>query len=277
MTICPSHSNSYPVIDAGKRRGSALLAVVLFIIFAIAILATMLPSLVTEYRMNVRHRVDVGAFAAAEYGARHAIWCLNELPDEAAWEADGWRLETDSLGVDVLIREMVIGEANDTAFRLEGSDRGRIRIVVRATGLYTAQVISEGRLTRGSGGESGVQLLSITLGTTSPFLGLIAKESLSFQGQPRFDSFNSDVFPFYYSSGVNSGNNVTVGSVSNAPDSVSLGNAHVFGNVVSGAADPVTSGAVTGGRTITGEIIGDFNQELPPVNVPDTTGWLTSF
>lgn len=258
-----------------RQRGSALIAVILFVVCAVMILGSLMPSMMTEYHMNIRHKVQTSALATAEYGARHAIWCLNELLGEEEWQDNGWTLATDSLGREVLTREIVLG--SDSHFSLEGGDVGRARVTVRSLGHYSAQVISHGLVERAGGAQSGQQIIAITLGTTSPFVGLIARDSLSFQGQPRFDSFNSDLFPFYYSSGVNTSQNVTVGSVSSASGSVSLGNAHVFGNVVSGASDPLASGAVSGGSTITGDIIGDFNQELPPVQTPDTTGWLTSF
>ncbi len=261
---------------ASHRPGSIILAVVIFVLFSAAVLATLMTSLVTEYRMNVLHRMGAGALSIAEYGAQHAVWCLNEYETEAEWVADGWSVEQDPMGNKVLLRTLQI-DGQDSLYTLESKETGQVRIVVRAIDINTARVVSEGRLDRSAArSTSQRQLVVVTARTYSPFLGLIAGESIGFAGQPKFDSYNSQIFPHDYHDD-NKGENVTVGSVNSAAKSVNLGKAHVFGNVVSGAIDPLGSGAVVGGNTISGSVVGDFKMAFPPVTAPETTGWSTSF
>lgn len=259
-----------------SRRGSILLAVVIFVVFSTAVLATLLTSLVTEYRMNVLHRLGSSALAIAEYGAQHAIWSLNEYDTEADWQAGGWALETDPLGNQILVYTIDV-DGSDTVFTLEDRETGHIRIILRPVNQTTARVIAEGRIDRPAArSTSQRQLVVVTARTYSPFIGLIAQNSMSFAGQPSFDSYNSDIFPHDYDN-ANKGQNVSVGSVNSAAKSVDLGKASIYGNVVSGAIDPLGSGAVTGGKAITGSVVGDFNMAFPDVTPPETSGWSTSF
>lgn len=278
-----------------RRKGSALLAVFLFALFSYVILSTLLPSMVTEYKVSVRSRMMMIALASAEFGAEKALWALNSLNNEVEWEnatdvanaldalegtgnpdGEGWEVAHEDDGDAVLIRSYNISAGGDSIFTLDGGENAVIRVVIRPRSNGTTEIIADGTVSRGQGGTEISRLVIMQVDQWMPFAGLIAKESLTFNGQPNFDSYNSSEFPYYYATGKNSGEEVVVGSISSASGSVSLGNAHIYGDVVSGAEDPAASGAVSGGRTITGEVIGDYYMDMPDIDPPDTTGWNTS-
>jgi len=103
--------------------------------------------------------------------------------------------------------------------------------------------------------------------------GLIARDSLDFNGKPTFDSYHSG-------QGANPGPgagpnvNVTVGSVSADTSTLGLGNAFIFGDLATGASNDGSD--PRGGSTVSGDIIWDFEMDFPEVVAPDTTGWKTS-
>jgi hypothetical protein len=107
----------------------------------------------------------------------------------------------------------------------------------------------------------------------NPFeYGLIAKNNLDFNGQPFFDSYDSRTWPFDYSFGVNSGQEVTVGSISSDISNLDLGNATILGDISTGASNDGTD--LRGGATISGDIIWDFNMDFPTITAPaGHTSW----
>ncbi len=262
-------------INRHQRSGSAILAVVLFVLFAVTVLATLMPSMITEYKSNIRNRLLTVAVGVSEYGCRQAVWGLNNYETDEEWTNGGWTISTEDDGDTIALKEYAIAQNGDSTYTLDDGETARVRIIMRNVSLMNVEIISESTVYRND--MEVKQMVTMRISKTTPFMGLIAKDSLTFNGQPSFNSFNSNVFPYTYTYGVNTGQSVTVGSISTSSGSVDLGNGHVYGNVVSGASDPIDSGAVSGGKTITGAIVGDFYMDFPDVETPDTSGWATSF
>lgn len=259
-----------------REAGSTLIATMIFALVLTTLLGTALTLSVHSYQLTTRNAMLTRALFLAEAGADEALWAVNRLQSGADWFAEGWVITSDGQYL-----RKVIPMHNEPLKMDEVGGRAFVRILVEVggPGTGTVAVHSEGVILMDDGSESISQVVSMRASIQSPFIGLIAKDTLSFSGQPRFDSYNSNIFPHSYTFGVNSGEQVTVGSISSASGSVGLSNAKVFGNVVSGASDPLGSGAVTAGpgAQVTGSYIGDFDQDFPPVTVPDTTGWPNSF
>jgi len=257
------------------REGSALLSTVIISILIGFIIASTLPMVLNNYKANMRESMTTAAFNLAEAGAEQALWSIKQVSTAQDMIDNGWNLDDSG---DYLSLEINV---DDLTWQLDSGMSGRIRIVTEnPEGASSVQVWVEGYVAGNSKmGDPISRILSIQAGTSSPHIGLIAIDQLRFNGQPSFDSYDSDVFPFLYFSGVNSGQNVTVGSVSTAAGSVSLGNANIYGNVVTGAIDP-EGGAISGNANlnITGEIIGGFEMDLPEIIPPTVTeDWETSF
>lgn len=261
-----------------SEKGSALLITLIMALLIGIIIATILPMVITEYKMTFRQSMINAAFGLAEAGAEEALWALNECSDEEDYLLLGWK--PDDSG-NYLTRELT---TEDFPWGLEDGFEGRIRIVMESpNGVDSVNIWIEGKVSGSAGiyGEPIYRVIEIQAGTSSSnsraHLGLIAREGLNFNGQPTFDSYNSDVFPYFYVAGVNSGQNVTVGSPADWNNSINLGNAKVYGDVVSGNSEPWESGAVKGNHpVITGSIIGDFEYDFSPVEIPDTQGWTTN-
>jgi hypothetical protein len=247
----------------------------IFTLVMFSLLGVLLPMVVRDYEASRRSLLRTAAQVMADSGAEEAIWSLQRHPnDNQAWLDNGWSLTDDGLyyskvldfGADSAPMPGVLGEA---------------RILVRRpVAGQPVRIVSQGRVFDTLlAGAMIQQVADLQARISSPFMGLIAKDALTFAGQPLFDSYNSSQFPYSYAFAVNSGQNVNVGSVSSAVGTVSLSNARILGNVLSGAANPLGSGAVQGGPNaiITGEVIGEFDMDFPPVTIPDTTGWPTSF
>ncbi len=257
-----------------SQRGSVLIAFLIFSAILALVIGTLLPSMVTDFKMNSRSYLQIAGLAIAESGAEEGFWALNHLGDVSEWTNDGW---TEAKSGRLMIKEFTIQSGSGDPFTLSNDRKARIRVVVEP-GANSSRIYSEGVILDADDNVLARDVVELVSQISSPFMGLIAKDSINFNGQPQFDSYDSSVFPYSYSSGINSGSNVTVGSINDASGSVDIGNADVYGNVVSGDDDPLVSGAVSvNNGNISGDVIGGFNMVFPDVPVPDTTGWATSF
>jgi hypothetical protein len=262
-------------MNVHESKGSALIAVLVFSLVVMTLLGTAIGLAINSHKLSHRNAMLSSSLYLAEAGAEEALWAINQFRANNQWASDGWELSED----DQYFLKVI--QLEDEAFPLNLPGTARIRIMIRNPNLNNPGVLihSEGIIISSGGGEPISQMITMQANIQSPFKGLIAKDAITFSGQPRFDSYNSNDFPYSYQFGVNSAQNVTAGSISKASGSVNLSNAMIFGNVVSGASDPLSSGAVSSGpgAQVSGSYIGDFDQDFPPVTVPDTTGWATSF
>lgn len=262
-----------------NKDGSALIAVMLFAFMVSMVLGAVLPAALNHYKNNLRNSRMVAAIYLAEAGADEALWALNHYTTSAEWENDGWEYSADGAHFIKLI------DLENETFQLNNNESGTIRIIVdEPVEPGHVSVFSEGTVAGNSSSFNSqpiVQVVALTASVKSPFMGLIAKDNLSFSGQPTFDSYNSSQFPYAYSPGVNTYKNTTVGSISAKGGSVNIGNADVYGDIVSGASDPLSNDAVQTGpnANISGQIIGDYDQEFPEISPPDTStaDWNNSF
>jgi hypothetical protein len=267
-TITPQNK---PFQDSNK--GSSLVLVIVFTTFLLILLASALPMTVTSYRLSLRDHLVGSALSLAEGGAEMGLSALNTHKSTEAWESAGWGQTDDGL---YWTRVIPVPESNSSF--LGNRVSGEIRLLVSTSQSgRNAQILSHSTVERaGNGNEPVSRLVVLTARRSSAYDGLIALNRLRANGQPTYDSYDSREFLTY--NPLFRRHNVTVGSISDAAGSVDMKNAHIFGNVISGAASPIDDGAVDVNLSrVTGEVTGGVYYDFPDVEAPNTTGWNTSF
>lgn len=258
-----------------SKRGSALAVTLIFATFISVGLAALLPQVLNDWKMTIRTSAQEAAFNLAEAGIEETIWAVLEFSEDSEWTAAGWANE----GGNYRTREWAL---TDMAANMGGTRTNRpprIRVIVKKTAGGSIHVVSEGSVAGvgNAGGKDGrvVRFIEAELRRPNPMVhSLIARAGLSFNGKPFFDSYDSRLFPFDYEFMLNSGENVTVGSLSQLLSMIDLGGATVLGDLVTGAINEGTD--PTEGADVSGDVTWEFNMELPEVITPNTSGWNTS-
>lgn len=261
------------------RQGSALLTSVIFSTVILLGIAGLMPMLMSDWKQTVRTSLQEAAFTLAESAVDEAIWAILEHKDDAnAWKAAGW--SEDSNGK-FWFREWTLSGLSKSAgasFELDDGRTGKYRALVEKTGNSRLTIVTQGSVSGGPSVTSGTEIvryIETEFRRPNPAgYGLIARDGLDFNGKPFFDSYDSRDFPYFYAFGVNSGSDLTVGSVSPDTSALDLGNAIIHGNLATGAPDDGSD--PRGGATVSGDVVWDFEMDFPQVTVPNTSGWNTS-
>lgn len=280
-------TNSPFISNAQKNAGSAMIIALIFSCIITFGIAAILPLGLTDWKMSSRNSGQEAAFTLAESGTEEAIWAILEYGDEESdWKAGGWS-ESDNGAY--WYREWNLSDFTESLgdiYELDENRIGKYRVVVEKVDGSTVNIVSQGIVDGGrnvAGGYNASRYIETEFKRPNPFdYGLIAKELLSFNGQPSFSSFHSgeDAFTNLNWKTVASSplrENATVGSVSSSSSDVSPGNAKIYGDLATGSADD-GSDSVTGGASISGDVIYDFEMDLPEVTLPDTSGssWINT-
>jgi hypothetical protein len=243
-------------------------------------IAGIMPMLVSDWKQTSRTSLQEAAFTLAESAVDEAIWAVLEFEDdEIAWRAAGW---SEGSNGNYWYREWTLTALSQSAginLELDEGRTGRYHAIVEKADSSRITIVAQGVVSGGRNVNSETEIARIIeteFSKPNPAAyGLIARDSLNLNGKPTFDSYDSRNFPYIYSSGVNSGSNATVGSASkNKNSTLDLGNSTIFGPLATGAPNDGTD--PTGGATVSGGIIWDFEMDFPPVTVPDTSGWTNS-
>lgn len=261
------------------RRGSALLTAVIFSTVILLGIAGLMPMLLSDWKQTTRTSLQEAAFTLAENAVDEAIWAVFEYDDnENAWRSAGW---SEGKNGNYWYREWTLSALSQSAginFELDKGRIGKYRALVEKTGSNRLAIVTQGMVSGGRNVVTGTEIvryIETEFRRPNPAgYGLIARDKLNFNGRPFFDSYDSRDFPHVYAFGVNSGSNLTVGSVSPDTAALDLGNAIIHGDLATGAADDGTD--PSGGATVSGDIVWDFEMDFPQITVPDTSGWNTS-
>lgn len=265
-----------------SQRGSALLVTIIVASMILTMAGLMIPLSMRSYTSAKQNHYQTNAYFLAESGLEEGIYALQNYETEADWTAAGWKESADGLR---WLKTLTITSAN---FGVNGSQVGSFDVfldkpVNPTTGLSNAEVeiCSRGQLTSADSGEvEGERTLMVKIRRKSPFSqdDFSGRLYLSLSGQPTFDSWWSNKYPFVYHPDYATAE-ARIGSPSEASGSVNLSNGTVNGDVLSGAEDPEGSGALKmqSNAEITGEIIPNYERDYFEIDPPDTAGYKTSF
>jgi hypothetical protein len=272
-----THSRNSRHFPTGRSQGSALITAVIFGTILLVGLAGLLPMLVNDWKQTSRTSLQEAAFTLAESGVEEAIWALTEFGDEDGnWEDAGWK---EAANGNFWYREWNLAELTQSTgvmLDLDEDRSGIYRAVVQKTSGPKISVIGQGVV---SGGQNVAKDTTIKRyieteidnpsSSGNPFAyGLIARRYMALNGQPTFDSYNSD-FGEDPEEEMGPRDNVTVGGPSVDLSNFKITNPVISGDVVAGTPDG--SAHPFDGKFFTGEKLYDFNMDFPEVVKPDTS------
>ena len=253
------------------KRGSALLAVLIYCIILSAAAASFLMLVNQERKMVALSEANYCLMNLAESGLEEAVWTLynQEWTD---WKQldNGEPFNYDSYKPPIEIE-------------MSNGYKGYVRILIQNT--RSEPVVFAEASTRIPGGKELKKQVRITfeIGGGSAG-GLIAKGNMDLSGNPKFDSYDSRMGPPDYDH--NRSDKITVGTVSPTLDALKLSSdVDIFGFAGTGLMDPVISGLgnkIRGWDTPLGDNIDpdrvarDFTFDFPDVTEPSWAGAITS-
>ncbi|MEX0325666.1 MAG: hypothetical protein AB3N33_06220 [Puniceicoccaceae bacterium] len=221
-----------------------------------------LSTVTAEARNSYRSRMAFQAVNIAEAGLEYAIYAVKS----DVWSADGWTSKGSGWYRDRFPRI-------DIVYRNER----RSAKVYAEPNHSPPRIISEGRIANRNGIVITKQIY-IELGNRSLFAnGVLAKESIKFNGQNiAIDSYSSGAGP--YDTVLNRNDKGSVASLSVVEDQLNLGNADIWGTAATGGSDKseiaiLKNGSVRGEDTPAGirvdpdRIALDFYASLPDPEV----------
>lgn len=267
------HSSPTQIVRRpNPRAGSALIVAVIFSMIIMFGLAGLLPMLVSDWKMSAQVSTQEAAFNLAESGIDEAIWAVLEYAnDDDAWTDNGW-----SDGGKFWHREWTLASISSQLgedYTLDEGREGAYRVLVQKVNSSVINILSQGIVAGGKNVRDGEisRIIETQFRRPNPAgYGLIARDGLNFNGRPTFDSYHSGEGS-NPGSGLGPKTNATVGSVSTNVSKLDLGNSFIYGDLATGSSN--TGSDPSGGATVTGNIIWDFEMDFPTVVAPDTTGW----
>lgn len=260
-----------------KRRGSMLIAAIIFSIVAFMMLGTMLPSYLNDYRTSIRNRLYSSAFALAEAGGEEAIWSAYRN----GWEISDWKNDGDWTSIQ--------GPDGDTYYvrRVEFSGvdlgagySGYAKVAVREPVIgQPLEVMAQGIVVDPDGKDYLNQIVQVNTDQLKPFVGFIAKDGLDLGSGTIVGATNSDDYPSIIDALNDRDSDGVVGSLSTDANSVSLSSsnkktqanmtAFLIGNVLTGA--NVFSDAVSYNGTINNQTT-NYTASFPSIDHPAASG-----
>jgi len=256
-----------------RRDGSALIAAVVFTTIIVLGLAGLLPMLLTDWKQNSRTSAQEAAFSLAESGIEEAVWAVSEYgTDDDSWTDAGWNESKDGA---FWYREWQLSDyskALGDVYTLDEGRDGRFRVIVQKADSATIDIVSQGIVRGGANVPAGMEVaryIETRIRRPNPLAyGLIARRYMALNGRPTFDSYDSRIFPFYHSPGVNDGDKATVGGPSDMVADFKTTNVIVEGDAAWGG--PEGGSHPFDGNSVTGSLIYEFDMDFPPVDAPDT-------
>lgn len=292
-------------------RGSFLIVAMLIC----AVIGISLASYINLGRSSLttsnRSLYNNAAMNLAENGLEEAMYSINKLVADSTYSftGDGW---TAVSGTDNMKRKWSGDAAStyyDSSLVFDQNARGELRVYIyNYNGVAAPVIIARAMVTLGGQASADVEKwVRVQLRKASKFAnGLVAKETINFNGSPQVDSWNSKRYPSttldtdgdgtldawdsdadgdgvldplvaYDSSSRNDAG--SVGSISVGVSSVLVDNADIWGYVGTGGSPPVVGSTGTIGPfgTSTGTVDAshvstDFTADFDAVTTPTTAG-----
>ncbi len=243
-----------------EKEGSILIVAVMFATIAAVSIGSFIRIAGTEMRMANSNLYGVASLNLAEAGVEEALYAINRA-DNGAWATQGW---TSSFSGNR--RENVFN-----GYELGSGATGEVHVVVNNANSDDPTVVAEGRVMY-RGDLTATRQLEIRLRKRTFFAsGMTSREEIVFSG-------GQVSVASYLSSDPDAGirDNGSVASNSVKEDSITIGNADIWGYVATRGTDPVIrNGTVRGEDTPDGvsvdpdRISMDFSSSFPTVSNPD--------
>lgn len=260
-----------------SERGSLLIVAMLLC----AIIGISLVSYINVGRSALktsnRSLYNNAAMNLAENGLEEAMYSINKLVNDSTYSftGDGWT----AVGGNDMKRKW-------TGTTFDQNATGEVRVYIYNYDGAAAPIIVARALVnvRGDTNYGAVEKwVKVQLRKTSKFAnGLVAKQTINFNGSPQIDSWNSDpdnnaaTAPVVYSAATKNDAG-SVGSISVGVNSVLVDNADIWGYVGTGGAAPSVGATGTIGPfgTATGTVVAshvstDFSTSFDNVSAPST-------
>lgn len=257
-----------------NERGSLLIVAMLLC----AVIGISLASYIRlgQSAMQLSHRsfYSNAAVNMAETGLEHAMWSINQMVDGNANAWDGWT--TDS--------QDAWRSFTDANWNYGQGVSGSVRVFVENyLGNSAPKIVARSTIALPNGAPVE-KWVEVQLRKRSKFAnGLVAKDSIIFQGNASVDSWNSQreadgtlrSSPVQYSTSERLDNG-SVGSISVAMDAVLVNNGDIWGYAATGGSDPKvgSKGTVLGEDSPSGvsvdpaRVSTDFAADFEPVELP---------
>lgn len=255
------------------ERGAVLIVALLVTAIIAVVLGSYLNLNLSSTRLAKRTFNGYAALNLAEAGAEEAVWSFNRATagDAAAWES--WKKDGASA-------RQKLGD-----FDFGGNTSGSAKVYVdnyNPGPNARPKVVVQSSISSPADDTPALRMIEVTLRRRAFFAnGLVAKESVVFNGNATVDSWNSDpdanasTAPIEYDFSIRTDKG-TVASTAFENTAVVVNQAHVWGYVATGGAAPQvgTNGTIRGATTADGVAIDpervstDFNAEFTPVAAP---------
>lgn len=211
-------------LGARGRRGAVLLVALLFSAAIAISLGSYLQVSRSTLELSHRSLYLNAAMNLAETGLEEAMWSINQT-NWSDWKKEG-----------------TTARRSVTGFDLGGGASGKIDVVVRNFEGGGAPLIVARSTVRPARGNAMEKWIAVTLDRRSLFAnGLVARNKITFNGNTAYvDSYDSRLGPYGALIGVlkfNRSDKGSVGSVAVNVDSVSVGNANIWGYASVGTSD----------------------------------------
>lgn len=257
------------------QRGSVLLVALLFAAIIAISLTSYLRLSTTASKLSYRSLYAGVAMNAAETGLEEAMWCMNKVKAGSSTAWDGWDISS--------------GTTARRTFTLDAVDGGgqvSVKVYVSDRTLASSAPFAIARaIVNPTQGADIERWIKISLKQRSYFSnGLVAKNGITFSGNnASVDSYNSNNGDYTPSpSTSNRFARGSAGSSSVVQDSLSLGNADIYGYASIGTSNYTglsvgSQGKVTGDFNAAGgtvdysRVATNFTANFEPVEVPTDT------
>ncbi|HLP24498.1 MAG TPA: G8 domain-containing protein [Acidobacteriota bacterium] len=263
-----------------SQRGSLLIVAMLIC----AIIGISLVSYInvgrSALRTSNRSLYNNAAMNLAENGLEEAMYSINKLVSDSTYSfsSDGWT----PVGSDDMKRKWT-----GTAF--DQNATGEVRVYIyHYNGAAAPNIVARALVTvKGDTNAAPVEKwVRVQLRKTSKFAnGLVAKQTINFNGSPQIDSWNSDpdnnpaTAPVTYSAATKNDAG-SVGSISVGVNAVLVDNADIWGYVGTGGSAPQVGATGTigpfgtpTGTTVASHVTTDFSASFDTVTAPSTYGY----
>lgn len=260
-----------------SERGSLLIvAMILCAVIGVSLVSYLNVGR-SALKTSNRSLYNNAAMNLAENGLEEAMYSINKLVNNASYSftGDGWT----AVGTDDMKRKW-------TGTTFDQNATGEVRVYIyNYNGGAAPNIVARALVTpQGDTTASAVEKwVRVQLRKTSKFAnGLVAKQTINFNGSPQVDSWNSDpdnnpaTAPIPYSAAVKNDAG-SVGSISVGVNAVLVDNADIWGYVGTGGSAPQVGATGTigpfgtpTGTTVTSHVTTDFSASFDTVAAPST-------
>lgn len=282
MTTTPAAPRPSRAPRRSAERGSLLIVAMLLCAIIGISLVTYINVGRSALKTSNRSLYNNAAMNLAENGLEEAMYSINKLVADSTYSftTDGWT----AVGSNDMRRKWT--SASDSTLQFDQNATGELRVYIyNYDGTAAPTIVARALVTvRGDNTTAAVEKwVRVQLRKTSKFAnGLVAKQTINFNGSPQIDSWNSDpdnnsaTAPVVYSAATKNDAG-SVGSISVGVNAVLVDNADIWGYVGTGGSAPSVGATGTigpfgtpTGTTVASHVTTDFSASFDNVSAPST-------